>query len=460
MSESITYPPAPDRCWRDPVTHKVLTPHNTRPEQISLKQLVRGIYDMQKLRIATGNRLCAQVRTRLGQAPGVPADEALSPAVRQLLEDIKEAHKKLSSGIAKKSSKVVEDVATTLDESETSEVEDLEDDLEDDEEDGGKKKKGINEKLLKLIKAEYDDIIVNGNKKKKKKGEKDAVIDIPADTDPVEVDPLAVSTTPKLPSKRGFKGRLAISQYIELLLASSYIELEQQIDMQEARLKYVLEDFQIYNEFLDPVRGCGPKMGAVIVALLDPYLARSPSSFWRYCGLDVVNGEGHNRSEEHMVTVKYVDKDGEVKDRKSIGYNPEAKTLIGYVLATCILKSGLRRVKDAEGNKTKQLTAISKYAQIFLDYRSRLEHHEKYGTHNDTVIDEARTAAAKKKNPKIKKIMVTGKGRRMRMAMRYMMKMFLMDLHIAWRKVENLPVTLPYHEAKLGRKHGGKSAAE
>jgi hypothetical protein len=38
-----------------------------------------------------------------------------------------------------------------------------------------------------------------------------------------------------------------------------------------------------------------------------------------------------------------------------------------------------------------------------------------------------------------------------------MIKQFLVDLHIAWRTIEGLPVSLPYHEAKLGHLHAGES---
>jgi len=38
-------------------------------------------------------------------------------------------------------------------------------------------------------------------------------------------------------------------------------------------------------------------------------------------------------------------------------------------------------------------------------------------------------------------------------AIRYMIKMFLVDLHIAWREIEGLEVSRPYAEEKLYRKH-------
>lgn len=39
------------------------------------------------------------------------------------------------------------------------------------------------------------------------------------------------------------------------------------------------------------------------------------------------------------------------------------------------------------------------------------------------------------------------------MAMRYMVKRFLVDLYVAWRTIEGLTVEPEYNEGKLGHKH-------
>lgn len=49
---------------------------------------------------------------------------------------------------------------------------------------------------------------------------------------------------------------------------------------------------------------------------------------------------------------------------------------------------------------------------------------------------------------------------RKNMAIRYMVKVFLKDLWVAWRTLEGLPVTPDYAEAKLGLKHGGGESNE
>jgi hypothetical protein len=45
------------------------------------------------------------------------------------------------------------------------------------------------------------------------------------------------------------------------------------------------------------------------------------------------------------------------------------------------------------------------------------------------------------------------------MALRYMIKIFLIDLYNNWRRLEGLPVAPPYSEAKLGMVPHGEDAS-
>lgn len=66
-------------------------------EQDKLIQLVRGGYDMQKLRIATGNRLCAAFFTKLGIAPGEKQDK--DDEAKSVLDQLKLSYKKITDGV-------------------------------------------------------------------------------------------------------------------------------------------------------------------------------------------------------------------------------------------------------------------------------------------------------------------------------------------------------------------------
>ena len=190
-------------------------------------------------------------------------------------------------------------------------------------------------------------------------------------------------------------------------LADEYFGLLANEEKNFRNLGKVLEEVPIYVHFLKGVKGCGPAMSGVIISELDPHKARTPSSFWKYCGLDVgPDGRGRTRKAEHLIDREYTDKNGNQSVRKSITYNPFAKTKLMGVLAGSFLRCG------------------SPYAQVYKDYKTRLENHP---SHKDKTANH-----------------------RHQMAMRYMCKRFLVDLYMAWRPLEGLEVTEEYAVRKLG----------
>lgn len=211
------------------------------------------------------------------------------------------------------------------------------------------------------------------------------------------------------PRKASFKGDEVISTYTELCLLSQYVELEDSEAAHFRNLTHALKDEPIYTGFLEGVRGCGPAMSGVIVSEIDISKAKYASSLWAYAGLDVASdGRGRSRKKEHLVEREYPNKDGEIAQRVGITFNPFLKTKL-YVLGTCFMK----------GNPV--------YKAIYDGYKNRLENHP----------------AHKEKT----------KMHRHNMAMRYMIKRFLVDLYVAWRTIEGLPVHQEYSEGKLGIKH-------
>lgn len=66
---------------------------------LAIRPVVRGAYDIQKIRIQTGNRVAANFRARLGQAPSERADEALDADKLELLADLKRRHRRITDAI-------------------------------------------------------------------------------------------------------------------------------------------------------------------------------------------------------------------------------------------------------------------------------------------------------------------------------------------------------------------------
>ena len=219
-----------------------------------------------------------------------------------------------------------------------------------------------------------------------------------------------------IPSPRRFKALGVISTYTELCLISQYLDIEQSEDQHFRRLGNILKEYPVYTEFLEGVRGVGPAMAGVILSEIDISKARHPSSLWKYAGLDcAADGKGRSRKAQHLEVVTYVNKDGEEAQRNGITFNPWLKTKLVGVLGSSFVKAG------------------GPYREIYDGCKHRLENHAVYAT--------------------------VSKGHRHNMAVRYMVKMFLVDLYTVWRELEGLPVSLPYQEAKLGYRHGVGFAA-
>lgn len=280
-----------------------------------IKSIVRGIYDIQTLRIQTGNRISANFRSKLGQKAGQNEDN-LEVDARLLIKSLTASYKRITDGITR----------------------------------------------------------INAKK---------------------------------------FKGDGIIDSFAELALVRQYLILDEEEKAQLNWLKKIVEIHPLWDGFLAGVKGCGPAMAGVIISEFDLLAAKHPASFIKYAGLDVAeDGKGRSKRKEHLVDIEYIDRAGETKTKKGITFNPFLKTKLVGVLGPSFLKAG----KD------------TKYAQIYYNYKRRLENHKIYKD----------TTALHRHN----------------MSIRYAVKMFLIDLHIAWREIEGLEVSKPYHEDKLGYSHG------
>lgn len=235
-----------------------------------------------------------------------------------------------------------------------------------------------------------------------------------------------------LPSAKGFKGDELISTHAELTLVHQYEALLKTETQLFSLLMPALEAVPIYNEYLVHQRGVGPQMAGVLISCLDPAKARHPSSFWRYAGLDVgPDGRGRSRRQEHLVDRTYTDRNGDEKTRKGVTYNPFLKTKLAGVLSGSFLR------------------ANSPWRKSYDDYKHRIS------------TDPARTKATvvewKKRHRAGEEVAHLWTPKRIdNAAKRYMVKMFLADLWLAWRKLEGLPLGASYHEAVLSHRHAAE----
>ena len=211
-----------------------------------------------------------------------------------------------------------------------------------------------------------------------------------------------------LPTPRQFKPTGCIDSYTEMSLVYQYTALLKAEETMFNNMGHILRKFPIYTEYLKDEKGIGPAIASILVTEIDITKATYASSLWKLAGLDVAeDGKGRSRRKEHLVERDYEDKEGNPATRMSLTFKPLLKTKLTGVLGPSLLKCKNER-----------------YAKVYHDYKHRLEHHAVY---KDTT-----------------------KLHRHRMAIRYMVKIFLIDLYKRWRTLEGLPVAVPYHVAKLG----------
>jgi hypothetical protein len=224
----------------------------------NLKTIVRGAYDLQKLRIQTGNRITGNFKAKLGQVPG-ESEASLDDESKALLAQIRSTNKLVTAG--------------AVDELEAEKT--------------AKKAAGL---VGKLLEKHYRAVAPDGI----------------------------------VPSKKKFIGDAVISDYTELALIAQYKELETQEARHFRMLGKILEDYPIYTQFLEGVKGVGPAMAGVIISEIDIAKARHPSSIWKYAGLDCAeDGRGRSRRKEHLQTVPYTNKEGLPAIRNGIQPLPE-----------------------------------------------------------------------------------------------------------------------------------------
>lgn len=174
--------------------------------------------------------------------------------------------------------------------------------------------------------------------------------------------------------------------------------------------------------------------------------------------------KGRDRSRVSQVVRHYVNASGEDAVRNSITFNPYLKTKLIGVLGGSFLKqtatyvdgekmstaaregiaktlgwtatpSASAAVKKAQviaflrANGYSVETKIGPFAKIYYDYRARIE--------SSTKPSHQGLTAAHVHN----------------MAVRYMVKAFLRELYVVWRHIEDLPIYKDYASAKLGYTH-------
>jgi hypothetical protein len=211
-------------------------------------------------------------------------------------------------------------------------------------------------------------------------------------------------------------------------------------------IQNILKTEAIYKDFFVNVRGCGPLMSAACLSEFDIHKADTVSKLWQFAGLNsgLVRGKKIikiTKDTDMSQTIKaYENKKGEQcgiiltdemirGDKLTSGFvapfNQWLRTkLIG------VLAGGMIKAQNGDNGRNYAI-------DFYYPYKNRLEQEE------NKVLHLGKMTAWKD----------TTKGHRDSAAKRYMIKMFLKDLYVAWRTIEGLPVRPSYQEEYLGHKH-------
>lgn len=162
----------------------------------------------------------------------------------------------------------------------------------------------------------------------------------------------------------------------------------------------------LWKHFLIEIKGVGESIAAVIISEFDINKADTVSKLWSFAGL------------------------APGKDRKTKGekcsYNQFLRAKLCGVLGSSFLKSG------------------SPYSTYYYNMKNRLEESEKITAERIRKEEGgSKEVAWKDCTPK----------HRHNASIRYMIKMFLKDLYVAWRTIEGLPVREPYEKEYLEKVH-------
>jgi hypothetical protein len=230
----------------------------------------------------------------------------------------------------------------------------------------------------------------------------------------------------EIPRREDFVGEELISTYAELVLYHQFEQMKKEEERQFKLLGELIEEVPIWQHYLKDQRGIGPPMAGVLITTLDPHKARYISSFWKFAGLDLgPDGSGRSRRQEHLVERKYIDRNGNEATRMGVTYDPWLKTKL-FVLASSFMRLG------------------SPWVEVYRGYKHRLE--------TDPAREKCTVVEWKKRRKAGEDVKHLWTPERIDTASkRYMVKAFLADLWVNWRRLEGLPITEPYAVAKLGR---------
>lgn len=380
-----------------------------KAHKMLLKAAVRGVYDLQKLRIQIGNRLVAQFKVKLGYVPGTTEEESIEENEMEIIKDMRQSYRKITDGIKKellskkqfKTEGIISDYAELvmvhryiqMENQETSQFGQIGTMLED----------------HPLWQTFLKDVAGVG----------------PAMAGAI-ISSIDIAKAEYVSSLWKYCGYDVVMVGRDKISSKPVVTLSVQDFGTEALSEIIAAD-----------------TSAVTFAELNE----------REWGEFDFKGEGRGKYIHHMVKKQLKDNEtGTIlKEWYGLTYNPWIKSKL-WVMANCMIKAAVRwipvteeeyknlpevikdeKIKKIDGKSQKTLCRLSivddhPYVQQYFNYRNRKTNDPRWAGKAKAHIHNA--------------------------SLRYMIKRFLADLYKVWRPLEGLTVAPEYSEAKLGMIHG------
>lgn len=195
----------------------------------------------------------------------------------------------------------------------------------------------------------------------------------------------------------------------EAQFAINYINLLKMEKKAYTFLYKLIEPFPLWTDFLQYIPEIGPASAGSMAVYLDPRKANYPTSYWKFCGYDVVDDIARGRGKDHLINVAYKDRHGEWKVKKSITYNAFMKKRMNSLSVVISSRSDCP------------------YSILYKNYLNRLEQRFDLKGREESWLKS--------------------------MARRYPIKILLIEVWMKSRDLLGLPLVAPWHEAKLGYGH-------
>jgi len=231
-------------------------------------------------------------------------------------------------------------------------------------------------------------------------------------------------------------------------------------------IKARLKKFGFFRDILSDktlFKGIGPTMSGVILAEFDINKAETPSQFWSFAGLapvpasrclkchsvveaqssDVPTGETGYKHKLERSRTPHPTTGTTLPEKPGLPKCPKAKDVLTsqdvYVSGQTMRRVKGEKLKYNEWLKTKMVGVL---APVLLQVNSPWrKYYDDY------------------KNRKINAGWGRSDAHRHQAALRYMIKMLLLDIWRRWREYEGLPICDSYAEAYLGHGHGQHAGA-